>query len=168
MLSLTLHWFCIRVWKFTKLVICNIPLKGRHVNENVMIGWVNGLLHWKLLKPIGRPRILDLDVNKDREEGQYVTYDPSEFAGWEKLSFCTDEGPSMVAAMRRLPDECKSNSNCVLHRCQLAVKGACSTILGIKNVIQAGKAAVAYIKHSPPVQSALHTLQKEAGVLKPH
>ena len=74
----------------------------------------------------------------------------------------------MVAAMRRLPDECKNNSNCVLHRCQLAVKGACSAILGIRNVIQAGKAAVAYIKHSPPVQSALHTSQKEAGVLKPH
>ena len=87
MLSLTLHWFCIRVWKFTKLVICNIPLKGRQVNENVMIGWVNGLLHWKLLKPIGRRRILDLDVNKDREVGQYVTYGPLDFAGWEKLSF---------------------------------------------------------------------------------
>ena len=40
--------------------------------------------------------------------------------------------------------------------------------MGIKNVILAGKAVVAYIKHSPPVQSALHSLQKEAGVLKPH
>ena len=168
MLSLTLHWFCIRLWKFTKVVVCNIPLKGRHVNENIMIGWVNGLLHWKVLKPIGRPRLLDIDVNADREEGDYVTYDPSEFSGWDRLSFCTDEGPNMVAAMRRLPDECKNNSNCVMHRCQLAVKGSCSAIVGIKNVILAGKAVVAYIKHSPPVQSALHSLQKEAGVLKPH
>ena len=54
MLSLTLHWFCIRSWKFRKIVVCTIPLKGRHVNENIFIGWVNGLLHWKLLKPVGR------------------------------------------------------------------------------------------------------------------
>ena len=89
------------------VVISNIALKGRHVNENIVSGWVNGLVHWKLLKPIGRPRILGLDVNKDREEGQYVTYDLKDFAGWDKLSFCTDEGPHMGAAMRRLPATAK-------------------------------------------------------------
>ena len=79
MLSLTLHWFCITSWTFSKLVICNIPLKGRHVNENILIGWVNGLVHWKLLKPIGRSRMLDLSTNTDRKEGDYITYDPIVF-----------------------------------------------------------------------------------------
>ena len=43
-----------------------------------------------------------------------------------------------------------------------------ATITSIKNVIQAGKAVVTYIKYSAPVQSALYDLQKQAGVVKPH
>ena len=84
-------------------------MKGRHVNENILIGWVNGLVHWKLLKPIGRPRMLDLSTNTDREEGDYITYDPSDFSGWDKLSFFTDEGPNMTAAINRLPVTAESN-----------------------------------------------------------
>ena len=75
--------FCIRTWKFRKIVVCTIPLKGRHVNENIFIGWVNGLLHWKLLKPGRRIEMLDFDKNKDRDEGDYVTYDPDDFAGFQ-------------------------------------------------------------------------------------
>ena len=97
-----------------------------------------------------------------------MTYNPDDFEGWDKLSFCTDEGPNMMAALRRLPDVCVNNSNCVLHRCQLAVKKACRAITLIKKVVLAGKAVVTYIKHCPAVATALHDLQVEAGVKKPY
>ena len=102
MLSLTFHWFCIESWTFWKLVGSNICVSGCHVNENIFIAWVNGLLHWKLLKPVGRQQLLDLDANKDREEGDYVTYDAQQLSGWETLSFILDEGPNMLATMQWL------------------------------------------------------------------
>ena len=82
-------------------------LKGRHVNENIFIGWLNGLFNWKLIKPIGRVENLEFDKNKDREEGDYVTYYTDDFDGWDKL-------PNMMAGLRRLPDVCVNNSSCVL------------------------------------------------------
>ena len=70
----------------------------------------------------------------------------------------------MLAAMHRLPEEYKNNSNCVLHRCQLA---ACGAINGVKGIIVLAKSVVTYIKHSAPVQHCLHQLQKDSGVRKP-
>ena len=61
----------------------------------------------------------------------------------------------------------KNNSNCVLHRCQLAVKGACGAINGVKGIIVLAKSVVTYINHSAPVQHCLHQLQKDSGVRKP-
>ena len=50
-------------------------MSGRHVNENIFMAWVNGFLHWKLLKPVGRQQLLVLGANKDRAELDYVTSD---------------------------------------------------------------------------------------------
>ena len=55
----------------------------------------------------------------------------------------------------------------MLHRCQLAVKGACGAINGVKGIIVVAKSVVTYIKHSPPVQHCSYQLQKDNGVRKP-